>query len=127
MRLFTSNSKHGSFLDKKHENIHPKGRALMKMYRVVPTTEGVGLQLTANSTILVTTIISIHRELLEKVSKVTKEDLKKAGNKYIAPIFEESKIRRAVCCNPSKITEVVDAFKPYGTSSLFINKFYCFQ
>ena len=32
-------NKHGSFLLKVNENINPKGRALMQMYRVVPETK----------------------------------------------------------------------------------------
>jgi len=38
--MSTSNSKHGSFLDKNNnENTYPKGRALMQMNRVVPQTK----------------------------------------------------------------------------------------
>ena len=39
MRMPTSNNKHGSFLIKNNENIYPKGRALIHMYRVVPQTK----------------------------------------------------------------------------------------
>ena len=37
MRMSISNTKQSSFLlQKNNENTHPKGRALMQMYRVVP-------------------------------------------------------------------------------------------
>ena len=37
--MFEPNSNHGSFLFKNNENTYPKGRALMKLYRVVPQTK----------------------------------------------------------------------------------------
>ena len=51
------------------------------------------------------------RDMLKKISAVTESDLKKVGEKYIAPIFKSNQIRRAICCNPSKVDEVVESFK----------------
>ncbi|KAK3088334.1 hypothetical protein FSP39_017783 [Pinctada imbricata] len=52
-----------------------------------------------------------NKKMLEKVSKVTVADLKRVGEQYIAPLFDSSVSRTVVCCNPSKIGEVVQEFK----------------
>lgn len=55
-----------------------------------------------------------NKDLLKKISAVTVSDLKRVGDKYIMPIFKSNQIRRAVCCNPSKVDEVVASFKDLG-------------
>ncbi|XP_060600571.1 uncharacterized protein C05D11.1-like [Ruditapes philippinarum] len=55
-----------------------------------------------------------NKDLLKLISMVTLNDLKRVGDKYIAKLFNEKEARRAVCCNPSKVTEVVTAFKEIG-------------
>ncbi|XP_070567442.1 uncharacterized protein C05D11.1-like isoform X2 [Ptychodera flava] len=52
-----------------------------------------------------------NRNLLQKLSKVSIEDLKAVGEKYFAPLFDPSKARCAVCCNPSKVDEIKEGFK----------------
>jgi len=39
--MSTSNSKHSSFLYIINENIHPKGRAPIQLYKVVPRKDGI--------------------------------------------------------------------------------------
>ncbi|XP_077994627.1 uncharacterized protein C05D11.1-like [Glandiceps talaboti] len=52
-----------------------------------------------------------NRKLLQRLSKVTINDLKMVGQKYFAPLFDTSKARCAVCCNPSKVEEIREGFK----------------
>ncbi|XP_053381490.1 uncharacterized protein C05D11.1-like isoform X2 [Mercenaria mercenaria] len=55
-----------------------------------------------------------NKDLLKLISKVSLDDLKRVGAKYIAKLFDEKEVRRAVCCNPSKVNEVVQTFKSIG-------------
>ncbi|ESO83908.1 hypothetical protein LOTGIDRAFT_222342 [Lottia gigantea] len=52
-----------------------------------------------------------NKKLLEKVSKVTIEDLKRVGPIYFPQLFDVNKIRCVVCVNPSKIEEINKDFK----------------
>ena len=47
-----------------------------------------------------------HRQLLEKVSKVTTSDLQRVGKQYFRLLLEPTSTTTAVCCNPSKVAEV---------------------
>ena len=47
-----------------------------------------------------------HRDLLEAVSKVTIADLQSVGKRYFKLLLEPATTSTAVCCNPSKVTEV---------------------
>jgi hypothetical protein len=49
--------------------------------------------------------------MLEKIAMVTIDDLKKIGPMFIAPLFDSSKVRTAVCCNSSKVQEITHDFK----------------
>ncbi|KAL5012223.1 hypothetical protein ScPMuIL_010774 [Solemya velum] len=51
------------------------------------------------------------KELLQSVAKVTIADLQRVGTKHIAALFDQSKMRCAICCNPSKVQELVEGFK----------------
>lgn len=57
-----------------------------------------------------------NKEMLEKIAKVTIDDLKQIGSTYIEPLFDTSKARTAVCCNPSKVEEIVKDFKEIGVN-----------
>ena len=59
----------------------------------------------------VTILISFFREMLEKIAMVTIDDLKKIGPMFIAPLFDSSRVRTAVCCNSSKVQEITHDFK----------------
>ena len=47
-----------------------------------------------------------HRWLLQAVSKVTIDDLQRVGKEYFSRLFDPALTTTAVCCNPSKVTEV---------------------
>lgn len=51
------------------------------------------------------------KHLVTKVSKVTLADVKRVAPKYLLPLFDTQQSRCAVCCHPSKVQEVQDAFK----------------
>ncbi|KAL4219134.1 hypothetical protein ACF0H5_021716 [Mactra antiquata] len=57
-----------------------------------------------------------NKDMLKNVSKVTLGDMKRVGSQYISSLFDENKLRRAVCCNTSKVTEVVNNFKELGVN-----------
>ncbi|KAL3870528.1 hypothetical protein ACJMK2_038582 [Sinanodonta woodiana] len=52
-----------------------------------------------------------NRDLLKTISKVSIADLQRVGEKYMAPLFDVSQIRCAVCCHPSKVEEISEEFK----------------
>ena len=47
-----------------------------------------------------------NRDLLQRVSKVTITDLQSVGNQYFKLLLEPTTTSTAVCCNPTKVTEV---------------------
>ncbi len=51
------------------------------------------------------------RNLLSLISKVTMEDLKRVGELYFKPLFDVTKSRCAICCQPSKVDEIKVGFK----------------
>ncbi|XP_064616831.1 uncharacterized protein C05D11.1-like [Liolophura sinensis] len=55
-----------------------------------------------------------NKELMEKIAKVTIDDLKRVGPKYLAPLFEPSQFRVSVCCHPTKVEEICNEFKELG-------------
>lgn len=53
-----------------------------------------------------------NRELISKTAQVTKDDLKRVGNKYLKCLFDETTAKRSViCCHPSKVEEIRIGFK----------------
>ncbi len=52
-----------------------------------------------------------YRSLLSDVSKVTVNDLKRVGGAYFSRLFDPSQATTAVCCNPSKVTEVKEGLE----------------
>ena len=51
------------------------------------------------------------RTLINNIPKVTLEDLSRIGKTYIAPLFDPSRSKVAICCHPTKVEEVVSDFK----------------
>ena len=56
-------------------------------------------------------IFIFSRKVLEKLSKVTLEDLKRVGKEYFSRLFSMEQSNCAICCHPSKVTEIKDAFE----------------
>ncbi|XP_023340158.1 uncharacterized protein C05D11.1 [Eurytemora carolleeae] len=54
-----------------------------------------------------------NREFLRRINNVSVEDLKRVGNKYIAPLFTPSSWT-AVVCSPAKLQEIRDSFISEG-------------
>ncbi|KAK3592274.1 hypothetical protein CHS0354_037563 [Potamilus streckersoni] len=52
-----------------------------------------------------------NRDLLQKITKVSIADLQRVGEKYMAPLFDVSQIRCALCCHPSKVEEITGDFR----------------
>ncbi|XP_072172090.1 uncharacterized protein C05D11.1-like [Diadema setosum] len=57
---------------------------------------------------------SYNRELLKKISDVKVADLMRVGETYFRPLFDPSKAKCALCCQPSKVDEIREAFKEFG-------------
>lgn len=51
--------------------------------------------------------IDFNRHLIKQTMLVTKDDLVRVGQQYLRPLFNECDQRTAVCCNPSKLDDVV--------------------
>nr|KAG5705771.1 hypothetical protein BaRGS_027430 [Batillaria attramentaria] len=56
-----------------------------------------------------------NKEMVKKVPKVTVEDMKSVGKKYLAPLFDPSVTRSAACVHPTKVEEVTTDFKKEGS------------
>lgn len=54
--------------------------------------------------------IDYNRQLVDKVLKITKDDLRGVGTKYLRPLFDTSQGRNALCCNPSKVDEILTSY-----------------
>ena len=52
-----------------------------------------------------------YRVLINNIAKVTLADMKRVGEKYIAPVFDPNRSRVAICCHPTKVEEIVQGFK----------------
>ena len=51
------------------------------------------------------------RVLLKKIAAVAIDDLHRVGETYVKVLFDASKSKCAICCNPSKVDEIKDAFE----------------
>ena len=56
---------------------------------------------------------SYYRKFIERVSAVQLEDIQRVGKQYIGPLFDPQQTHLAVCCHPSKVSEVVEEFHEY--------------
>lgn len=50
------------------------------------------------------------RKFIEDVSAVTMADVLRVSTQYILPLFDVNQCHMAVCCHPSKVTEIVNEF-----------------
>nr|XP_018913326.1 PREDICTED: uncharacterized protein C05D11.1-like [Bemisia tabaci] len=55
-----------------------------------------------------------NQKLVESIQKVTIEDVKKVGPKYVLALFNSPLTRTALVCNPSKVEETAAALKELG-------------
>ncbi|XP_044752458.1 uncharacterized protein C05D11.1-like [Coccinella septempunctata] len=55
-----------------------------------------------------------NRNLINSIKKVTVDDLNRVGEKYVAPLFESSKVNTAVVTDPSRIEEIQNGLKEFG-------------
>ena len=51
------------------------------------------------------------KALLTKVARVSLSDVKRVAPKYLLPLFDTKQSRCTVCCHPSKVSEVQEAFR----------------
>eukprot|EP00112_Aurelia_sp_Birch-Aquarium-sp1_P017903 Seg42.13_Seg42.8 transcript_id=Seg42.13_Seg42.8/GoldUCD/mRNA.D3Y31 product="putative protein C05D11.1" protein_id=Seg42.13_Seg42.8/GoldUCD/D3Y31 len=61
------------------------------------------------------------KELLQRVSTVTLNDLKTIANKYFVALFDSNTSCSALCCHPSKVEEIVKDFKGIGVDLQIVN------
>lgn len=54
--------------------------------------------------------VDFNKELIKRVARVTKDDLRRVGPLYLKPLFEDPEKRSAVCCHPSKVEEITTGF-----------------
>ncbi|XP_046675798.1 uncharacterized protein LOC124364398 isoform X3 [Homalodisca vitripennis] len=55
-----------------------------------------------------------NRWLVNKIDKVTMEDLSRIGPKYVKKLFDPSISRTTIVCHPSKVEELALGFKELG-------------
>jgi len=55
--------------------------------------------------------LEYNRDLIQKVPHVSIKDLQRIGPKYIAPLFDPSRSKVAVVCNPSKVKDICQDMK----------------
>jgi Zn-dependent M16 (insulinase) family peptidase len=58
--------------------------------------------------------IGYNKELIKKVSCVTKDDLRRVGPVHLQPLFEDPERRSVVCCHPSKQDEITKGLGALG-------------
>nr|XP_042906689.1 uncharacterized protein C05D11.1 isoform X2 [Parasteatoda tepidariorum] len=54
------------------------------------------------------------QELLEKVPKVTFQDMERVGVKYMKPLFQDATSRCSIVCHPSKVEEITQGFAAFS-------------
>ncbi|XP_028410939.1 uncharacterized protein C05D11.1-like [Dendronephthya gigantea] len=59
--------------------------------------------------------------LLEKISKVSLEDLRRVGKKYFTKLFSVAQSNCAVCCHPSKVDEIQTSFQKFGRELIVVS------
>ena len=48
--------------------------------------------------------------LIEQINKVTLEELDAVGKKYLAPLFDPSKCKTVIICDPKRLDEIKTGF-----------------
>lgn len=51
------------------------------------------------------------QQMVQRVSEVTIEDMSRIASQYLKPLFDPKQCKTTIVCHPSKVPEIVDAFK----------------
>ncbi|KAK1127835.1 hypothetical protein K0M31_003327 [Melipona bicolor] len=51
------------------------------------------------------------QQMVQRVSEVTIEDMGRIASQYLKPLFDPKQCKTTIVCHPSKVPEIVDAFK----------------
>ncbi|XP_017766196.1 PREDICTED: uncharacterized protein C05D11.1-like [Eufriesea mexicana] len=54
------------------------------------------------------------QQMVQRVSEVTIEDMSRIASQYLKPLFDPKQCRTTIVCHPSKVPEIVDAFKTFN-------------
>lgn len=55
--------------------------------------------------------VDFNKQLINRVSQVTKDDLRRVGPLYLKPLFEDDDRRSVICCHPGKLDDIKKAFQ----------------
>lgn len=58
---------------------------------------------------------SVHRKLLEEISKVTIDDMRTIGGKIVKSLFDSKLSKSALVCNPAKVEDITKDFHQFVT------------
>ncbi|XP_065331975.1 uncharacterized protein C05D11.1-like [Cloeon dipterum] len=58
--------------------------------------------------------LNYNKDLVEKLLKVSVDDLRRVGNKYVAQLFNPGSAQFSIVTHPSKIDEITEAFTKMG-------------
>lgn len=51
------------------------------------------------------------QQMVERISAVSIEDMGRVASKYLTQLFDPNECKTTIVCHPSKVSEIVDAFK----------------
>lgn len=63
--------------------------------------------------------VDFNKQLIAKVSQVTKEDLRRVGQQYLEQLFKNEDRRSVICCHTSKVNEITESIQPKINNKLY--------
>lgn len=66
--------------------------------------------------------VEFNKNMIKKIAKVTIDDIKQVGPKYLKPLFHDPERRHVICCNPSKVAEILEEPKFEGTRQIVLEE-----